>query len=309
MRIVFLDAATLGDTPLDEIAALGELVAWPSSSPEEALERVGDCEVLIVNKVRVTEALLARAPRLKLVCEAATGVNNIELEACAARGIPVRNAAGYSTDAVVQSTFAHLLSLAGYSPYFDDCVKSGRYSAGTLFCDISHPYTELFGKTLGIVGMGAIGTKVAAVATAFGMRVIYYSTSGTSHNRDYPSVPLEVLLQESDAVSIHAPLNARTAGLIGGAEMEKMKPTAFLLNLGRGGIVDEAALAQAVDAGTIAGAALDVYVSEPLPADSPLLRVRHPERFRFTPHIAWASREALGRLVHQVADNIRAGWE
>ena len=305
MKIVFLDAATLGDTPLDEIAALGELVTWPSSTPEETLERVGDCDVLIVNKVRVTGALLARAPRLKLVCEAATGVNNIDLEACAARGIPVRNAAGYSTDAVVQSTFAHLLSLAGHSPYFDDCVKSGRYSAGTLFCDISHPYTELDGKTLGIVGMGAIGTKVAAVATAFGMRVIYYSTSGTSHNCDYPSVPLKVLLKESDAVTIHAPLNERTAGLIGEAELGRMKPTAFLLNLGRGGIVDEAALARAVDAGTIAGAALDVYSSEPLPADSPLLRVRHPERFRFTPHIAWASREALGRLVHQVAENIR----
>ena len=305
MKIVFLDAATLGDTPLDEIAALGELVTWPSSTPEEALERVGDCDVLIVNKVRVTGALLARAPRLKLVCEAATGVNNIDLEACATRGIPVRNAAGYSTDAVVQSTFAHLLSLAGHSPYFDDCVKSGRYSAGTLFCDISHPYTELDGKTLGIIGMGAIGTKVAAVATAFGMRVIYYSTSGTSHNRDYPSVPLEVLLKESDAVTIHAPFNERTAGLIGEAELGRMKPTAFLLNLGRGGIVDEAALARAVDAGTIAGAALDVYSSEPLPADSPLLQVCHPERFRFTPHIAWASREALGRLVHQVAENIR----
>lgn len=307
MKIVFLDAATLGDTPLDEISALGELVTWPFSTPEEALERVADSEVLIVNKVRVTEALLSRAPRLKLVCEAATGVNNIDLEACAARGIPVRNAAGYSTDAVVQSTFAHLLSLAGHSPYFDDCVKSGRYSAGTLFCDISHPYTELAGKTLGIIGMGTIGTKVAAVAIAFGMRVIYYSTSGTSHNRDYPSVPLETLLKESDAVSVHAPLNTRTAGLIGEAQLKRMKPTALLLNLGRGGIVDEAALARAVDEGIIAGAALDVYVTEPLPAGSPLLHVRHPERFRFTPHVAWASREALSRLVHQVAENIRAG--
>ena len=305
MKIVFLDAATLGETTLDEIAALGELVAYPMSTREEALARVGDCEVLIVNKVRVDAELLSRAPRLRLICEAATGVNNIDLEAAAARGIPVRNAAGYSTEAVVQSTFAHLLSLAGYAPYFDDCVKSGRYSAGPLFCDISHPYMELAGKTLGIIGLGAIGTRVAAVASAFGMRVIYYSTSGTSHNSDYPSVPLDELLAQADAVSIHAPLNERTKGLLGAAELRRMKPTAFLLNLGRGGIVEEAALAEAVDAGVIAGAALDVYVAEPLPADSPLLHVRHPERFRFSPHTAWASREALLRLVHQVAENIR----
>ena len=248
MKIVFLDAATLGETPLDEIAAQGELVTYPFSSPEEALERVGDCDVLIVNKVRVTEELLSRAPRLKLVCEAATGVNNIDLYAAAARGIPVRNAAGYSTEAVVQSTFAHLLSLAGFSPYFDDCVKSGRYSAGRIFCDISHPYPELAGKTLGIVGMGTIGTRVAAVATVFGMEVIYYSTSGTGHNTDYASVPLDELLARADVVSVHAPLNERTKGLIGPAELRKMRPTAFLLNLGRGGIVDEAALAEAVDA-------------------------------------------------------------
>lgn len=308
MKIVFLDAATLGSTPLDEITALGELVTWPVSSPEDALERVGDCDVLIVNKVRVTDTLLARAPRLKLICEAATGVNNIDLEAAERRGIAVRNVAGYATETVVQCTFAHLLSLAGHAPYFDDCVKSGRYSAGPLFCDISHPTVELDGKTMGIVGLGAIGVRVAAVAAAFGMRVIYYSTSGTSHNHDYPSVPLDTLLRTADVVSIHAPLNARTQGLIGAAELRRMKPSAYLINLGRGGIVDEAALAEAVDAGVIAGAALDVYSSEPLPAGSPLLQVRHPERFRFTPHTAWASREALLRLVHQVADNIRRGF-
>ena len=305
MKIVFLDAATLGETPLDEIAAQGELVTYPFSTPEEARERVGDCDVLIVNKVRVDEALLARAPRLRLICEAATGVNNIDLDAAAARGIPVKNCAGYSTESVVQSTFAHLLSLAGRLPYFDACVKSGRYSAGRIFCDVSNPYAELDGKTLGIIGMGTIGTRVAAVASAFGMRVVYYSTSGTSHNRDYPSLPLDELLACADAVSVHAPLNARTQGLIGAAQLRKLKPTAFLLNLGRGGIVDEAALAEAVDAGVIAGAALDVYVREPLPADNPLLHVRHPERFSFTPHVAWASREALVRLVSQVAGNIR----
>ena len=305
MKIVFLDAATLGSTPLDEIAAQGELVTWPVSSPEEALARVDDCEVLIVNKVRVTENLLASAPRLRLICEAATGVNNIDLDAAARRGIAVRNVACYATETVVQCTFAHLLSLAGHAPYFDDCVKSGRYSAGPLFTDISHPTVELAGKTLGIIGLGAIGVRVASVATALGMHVIYYSTSGTSHNHDYPSVPLDTLLETADVVSIHAPLNERTRGLIGADGLRTMKPTAYLLNLGRGGIVDEAALAEAVDAGVIAGAALDVYSSEPLSADSPLLRVRHPERFRFTPHTAWASQEALARLAHGIAENIR----
>lgn len=305
MKIVYLDASTLGDTQMDEIRALGEYVSYPMCTREEALERVSDCEVLIVNKVRVDEELLAAAPKLKLICEAATGVNNIDLEAAARRGIPVRNVAGYSTESVVQSTFTHLLSLVGNAPYFDDYVKSGKYSACGIFTNVSHPFMELDGKTMGIIGMGTIGKRVAAVATAFGMKVVYYSTSGTSHCTDYPSLPLDELLAQSDAVSVHAPLNGRTKGLVGASELRMMKPTAVLLNLGRGGIVDEGALAEAVDEGVIAGAALDVYLEEPLPADSPLMHLRHPERFRFSPHTAWASAEALRRLASGVAANIR----
>lgn len=305
MKIVYLDASTLGDTQMDEIRALGEYVSYPMCTREEAKERVSDCEVLIVNKVRVDEELLAAAPKLKLICEAATGVNNIDLEAAARRGIPVRNVAGYSTESVVQSTFTHLLSLVGNAPYFDDYVKSGKYSACGIFTNVSHPFMELDGKTMGVIGMGTIGKRVAAVATAFGMKVVYYSTSGTSHCTDYPSLPLEELLAQSDAVSVHAPLNGRTKGLIGARELRMMKPTAVLLNLGRGGIVDEGALAEAVDEGVIAGAALDVYLEEPLPADSPLMHLRHPERFRFSPHTAWASAEALRRLASGVAANIR----
>ena len=305
MKIVYLDASTLGDTQMDEIRALGEYVSYPMCTREEALERVYDCEVLIVNKVRVDEELLAAAPKLKLICEAATGVNNIDLEAAARRGVPVRNVAGYSTESVVQSTFTHLLSLVGNAPYFDDYVKSGKYSACGIFTNVSHPFMELDGKTMGVIGMGTIGKRVAAVATAFGMKVVYYSTSGTSHCTDYPSLALEELLAQSDAVSVHAPLNGRTKGLIGARELRMMKPTAVLLNLGRGGIVDEGALAEAVDEGVIAGAALDVYLEEPLPADSPLMHLRHPERFRFSPHTAWASAEALRRLASGVAANIR----
>ena len=308
MKIVFLDAATVGDTSLAPIARLGELVCYDRSTPAEARERVGDCDVLIVNKVRVDSGLLDAAPALKLVCEAATGVNNIDVLACEKRGIPVRNVAGYSTDSVVQETFMHMLSLLGKAPYFDGAVKSGAYSRSGLFTDVSHPFIEITGKTLGIIGMGAIGQKVASVASAFGMRVIYFSTSGTGHCKDYPCVDLDTLLAESDVVSIHAPLNARTQGLLKMAELRKMKPSAFLINMGRGGIVDEADLAAAVDEGVIAGAALDVFTVEPLPSDHPFLQVKHPERFRFTPHTAWASVEARERLVAIIADNIAKGW-
>ncbi len=308
MKIVYLDASTLGDTPLDEIRSLGELVTYHTSTREESLERVGDCDVLMVNKVIVDEELMCRAPKLRLICESATGVNNIDLEAAERHGIIVRNVAGYSTDAVVQATFTHLLSLRGNAPYLDDCVRSGRYSASGIFTDVTHPSVELCGRTMGIVGMGTIGSKVASIATAFGMKVVYYSTSGTSHNHDYPSLPLGQMLGCADVVSIHAPLNVRTRGLIGEAEFHKMKRSAVLLNLGRGGIVDEQALAKALDAGVIAGAALDVYEMEPLPADSPLLHLEHPERIRFSPHSAWASTTSLPRLVSMVADNIRKGW-
>ena len=305
MKIVFLDADTLGATPTSEFASLGEFVSYPTSTREEALARVGNCDTLIINKIIVDAALMDAAPKLKLICVTATGINNIDLVEAEKRGIAVRNVSGYSTDSVVQSTFAHLLSLLGDSPYFDDCVKSGRYSSMSIFCDISHPYTEIVGKTLGIIGLGAIGKRVAAIAGMFGMKVIYYSTSGTSHCNLYPSVSLDELLESSDVVSIHAPLNERTRSLIGQAQLAKMKKSALLLNLGRGGIVDEEALAFAVDNGVIAGAALDVFEKEPLPATSPLLHLRHPERFRFSPHTAWASREALARLVSKVADNIR----
>lgn len=306
MKIVYLDSATVGETPMDGIAELGELVCWPESTPEEALERVRDCNVLIVNKVLVTRALLDAAPELRLVCEAATGVNNIDLEACRERNIPVRNVAGYSTDSVVQTTFMHILSLMGNAPYFDNTVKDGTYSKGTLFTDVSRPYIEIKGKRIGIVGMGAIGTGVARVAEAFGMEVVYYSTSGTGHCKEWPSISLGELMRTSDVISIHAPYNERTAGLIGAGELAMMKPSAIIVNMGRGGIVDEAALAEVIDNDLICGAALDVFTKEPLPGDSPLLRTRHPEKLRFTPHTAWASTEALTRLVNCIADNIRS---
>ena len=308
MKIVYLDEGSVGDACLDGLRSLGEYTGYHNSTREESLERVRDCEVLIINKVAVDAVLMDRAPKLRLVCVSATGTDNIDLDAAAARGIIVRNVAGYSTESVVQATFTHLLSLLGRSAYFDAYVKDGRYSEGGLFTDSRLPFTELAGKAMGIVGMGTIGSRVAQVACAFGMDVAYYSTSGTSHCTDYPSLPLGELLRRSDVVSIHAPLNSRTGGLIGEAELAMMKPGAVLLNLGRGGIVDEEALAAALDAGAIAGAALDVYSREPLPSDSPLLHLLHPERISLSPHRAWASRESLSRLLSAVEDNIRKGW-
>ena len=308
MKIVFLDAATMGDVSFEPIARLGEFTAYPGSTPEEACERVKDSDVMIINKVLVDRQLIDAAQNLKLICISATGTNNIDVEYAASKGIPVRNVAGYSTDSVAQSTFMHILSLIGGSPYFDRSVKSGDYSRSGMFTDPKWNWQELAGKTIGVIGLGNIGRKVAAIAEAFGMNVCYYSTSGTCHCKDYPCLSLEELLAVSDVVSIHAPLNAKTNGLIGEKELSQMKRSAFLVNMGRGSIVDEAALAKAVDEGIIAGAGLDVFAVEPIPEDHPYLMMQHPERMSLAPHVAWASVEARTRLVSMIADNISKGW-
>ncbi len=305
---MFLDAGTMGTSSLAPIEMQGELTAWPNSTPDEAVRRVADCDVLIVNKIKVNDRLLEAAPKLRLVCEAGTGINNIDVDACARRGVIVRNVAGYSTDSVVQETFMHILNLLGNGTYFDNVVKSGAYSRSGLFTDYSRPFIEMAGKVLGVIGLGAIGSKVAGIGSAFGMKVIYYSTSGTNHSDEYPSVSLEQLMRESDVISVHAPYNERTAGLVGEKELRMMKPKAIIVNMGRGGIVVEDALAKVIDDGSIGGAGLDVYSTEPIPEDHPLLHTRHPERLSLTPHIAWASIEARERLIQSIADNIAKGF-
>ena len=298
----------MGDASLEEIAAQGEFVSYPSSTPEEARERVKDADVALLNKVIVDKAFLDAAPKLRLICEAGTGINNIDVKLCEERGVIVRNVAAYSTDSVAQTAWMHILNLAGRAFHYNAFVHDGSYSRNVVHVDYRHPFTELAGKTIGIVGMGAIGQKVAAIAKAFGMKVIYYSTSGTNHCKEYPSVTLETLLAESDIITIHAPYNERTAGLIGYEQFKKMKRTAYLVNTGRGGIAVEADLAKALDEGLIAGAGIDVYVKEPLPTDSPLMHLQHPERLLLTPHIAWYSEEARARLAHEMAENIKKGW-
>ena len=308
MKIVFLDAATMGNVSFEPFERLGDFVKYSNSTPEEAKERVKDADVLLINKILVDKEFIDSAPSLKLICIAATGVNNIDVDYAASKGIPVRNAVGYSTDSVVQSTFMHMLSLVGGAPYFDFSVKSGSYSRSGMFTDPNWNWWELSGKTIGIIGLGNIGKKVAAIAEAFGMKVCYYSTSGTAHCKDYPCLSLSQLLAESDIVSIHAPLNERTQGLIGSCELAQMKRSAFLINMGRGAIVKEADLASAVDNGIIAGAGIDVFAVEPIPENHPYLLMRHPERMRLAPHVAWASIEARQRLVGIMAGNIEKGW-
>lgn len=308
MKIVFLDAATMGDVSFKPFERLGEFVKFDSSTPEEARERVKDADVLLINKVLVNKELIDSAPNLRLICIAATGVNNIDVAYAASKGIPVRNAVGYSTDSVVQSTFMHILSLVGGAAYFDESVKSGRYSRSGMFTDPNWNWWELAGKTIGIIGLGNIGMKVAKIAEAFGMKVCYFSTSGTGHCHDYPSLPLDELLAKSDIVSIHAPLNERTLNLIGARELAMMKPNAYLINMGRGAIVIEEDLAKAVDEGVIAGAGIDVFVREPIPEDHPYLKMKHPERMRLAPHVAWAATEARERLIDIMAENISMGW-
>jgi glycerate dehydrogenase len=244
------------------------------------------------------------APNLKLICVTATGVNNIDTAYAGQKGIAVKNVAGYSTESVVQSTFASLLALLHNIPYFDYYVKSGAYSTSPMFTHFGHTFRELTGKPFGIIGMGAIGKRVAGVAGAFGANVSYYSTSGQNTCPGYTRLGLPELLRQSDVVSIHAPLNEKTKNLIDYAALQTMKPTALLVNMGRGGIVNETDLAKALDNGLIGGAAIDVYEQEPLPDDHPYLCVKNRQRLILTPHVAWSSTEARTRLIQLTAKNI-----
>lgn len=303
-NIVFLDRATVGDVSLAAIETIGTLRCYDSTTPDEVLDRIAEAEIVITNKVVLGRRELDQAPALRLICVAATGTNNIDLDYAAERGIAVRNVAGYSTESVVQTTFMHLLCLAGHAATYDHHIKQGRYSHDALFTWMGPAWSELHGKRIGIIGLGTIGQRVASVAEAFGMEVVYYPTSGRAHHDRYPALSLDELLSTADVVSIHAPLNEHTRGLLGYAELCRMKPTALLLNAGRGGIVEEEALARALDEDRLAGAGLDVFTIEPLPAYSPLLKCKHPERLSLTPHTAWASLEARTRLIAAIANNI-----
>lgn len=311
LKIVFLDAQTLGnDISLAPVASLGEYVSYPSTRPEEVLDRIAGFDVVITNKVWMGKEQMDASPALKLICVAATGTNNVDTAYAASRGIPVLNAVDYSTESVTQVTWMHILGLVGKARYFDDYVKSGAYSASGCFTNAEQPFFELKGKTFGTVGLGNIGSRVAAIAEAFGMKVIYYPTSGKPHSDRYEAdTDLHHFLSRCDVVSVHCPLNERTNGLIDYAALAQMKPGGVIVNMGRGGIIREADLARALDEGRIVGAAVDVFTKEPLPADHPYLHLQHPQRLLLTPHIGWASREARICLVGKIAENIKKTFE
>ncbi len=307
MKIVFLDAATLGeDANFSQLEELGAFVSYSLTQPCDVKSRIKDAHVVIVNKVKIGKEEIDYAKNLKLICVAATGTNNIDSEYAKEAGVVVKNVANYSTDSVAQITFGSLLTLINNNIYFDSIVKSGNYSKNGHFTDTGRTFFELKGKNFGIIGMGNIGKKVATIASAFGCNVSYYSTGGVAHCKEYPSVCLSELLAKSDIISIHSPLNEKTKNLISLKEFKAMKTSAIVVNMGRGGIVNEKELAQALNFGLIAGAVIDVYEDEPIPEGHPYLSLKNPEKIILTPHIGWASIEARKLLIEKLVQNIKS---
>lgn len=306
MKLVFLDKKTIGDDmDFTQFHELGEVVEYDFTSPEEVPARVADADVVIVNKVPVNAQTIYTAQNLKLVCVTATGTNNLDKGYLAERGIAWRNAAGYSTESVAQHTFAMLFYLMEHLRYYDDYVKEGHYVDDVMFTHFAKTFCQLTGKTWGIIGLGAIGRRVAEIARLFGAEILYYSASGAPEQKGYLQVDFDTLLRKSDIVSVHAPLNTYTEGLMNAYAFSVMQPHAIFLNLGRGPIVVEKALVDALNAGKIAAAGLDVLCREPMAPDSPLLEVQDKSRLLITPHIAWASVEARTNLMNIVAGQIK----
>lgn len=303
MKIVFLDEYSVCGRDLSSIKRWGDYTGYETTSPEEVLEKSKDAEIVISNKVVLDAVTIASLPHLRLICVAATGMNNIDLNAAAEHGVEVRNAVGYSTYAVAETSLSSALALLREVTYYDNYFKSGAYASSERIFNFDRPTAQLRGKRWGIIGMGNIGREVARLAEAFGCEVSYYSTSGVERKEAYPSLELEELLRSSDVVSIHCPLNDRTRSLIGAEQLAEMKPSAILINVARGGIVDEAALADALNEGRLRGAALDVFTSEPL-RESPLYTLRDPYRLLASPHNAWSPVEAIDRLIGCIEQNI-----
>lgn len=310
MEIVFLEKGSLGnDLDLSYFSELGHVTFYELTKPEEVPERIRDADVIIVNKIPMNEATLSGASHLKLVALTATGMNNIDFDYTNSHGIQVKNVAGYSTNAVAQHTFALLFYVLHRLAYYDNYVKSGAYCTNPGFSHFDEKFSELDGKTWGIVGMGAIGQRVASIAEAFGCHVIYYSTSGNHTEEAYERVDFDTLLTTSDIVSVHAPLTEQTEHLMNAAAFAKMKQNAIFINVGRGPIVVEADLADALEQGTIAAAGLDVLSVEPMREDNPLRRIKDSERLVITPHIAWAAVETRKRLMEIILQQVKEFFE
>ncbi len=305
MKVVFLDFSTLGALDISRFGDFGLVEVYETTAPDETAYRVADADIVVTNKVVIDRKVLVGASRLKLICVAATGVNNIDLEAARDAGVAVANVAGYSTESVVAQTFAIYFHLAHHNAYYDAYGKN-EWVKSEIFTHHIREFHNLAGRRWGIIGLGSIGRRVAEVATAFGAEVVYYSTSGKNSDAAYPRLSLEELLKSCDVISIHAPLNGATENLITKEQLAMMKPAALLLNLGRGGIVNEADLADAIEAGTIGGAGLDVLASEPPRPQNKLFAIKKSYNIFISPHIAWASVEAREKLVDGIYENIKA---
>lgn len=305
-NIVILDGKSLGEVPYEKLNSFGEYTYYETTLKEEVADRVKDAHIVLTNKVVLDKEALEKATKLELICEVATGYNNIDIEYAKEKDIAVTNVAGYSTSTVVQHTFSTALALMDEVLYYDNFVKSGAYAESGLFTCLDKPFHEIEGKTWGIIGLGNIGKRVAKIAEAFGANIIYYSTSGKNSSNEYKRVSFDELLAESDIISIHAPLNENTNKLINYEALSKMKKNAILVNMGRGPIVSEEDLVKALNEDLIKGAALDVFEVEPIKKDTPLLKINNKEKLILSPHIAWASIEARGRLFTEVIKNIEA---
>lgn len=304
LKISILDAATLGnDMDLSIFNEAGDTEIFPLTAAEEVSERIADSDICIVNKIKMNETVLADAKKLKLICVAATGFDNIDIEYCRKQGITVCNVAGYSVNSVSQLTLAMVLSASVNLNAFRASVSDGRYSEGSVQNILTPVYRELCGKTWGIIGYGAIGKKVGAAAEALGCRVIVNKRTPTD---DAECVDLEYLLKESDIITIHVPLTEKTKNMIGEKEIALMKDGVFLVNVARGAVTDEAAVAKAVKCGKIGFFGCDVYSAEPMPKTHPFYEIRNLDNVCLTPHMAWGAFESRERCIGEIVKNIEA---
>ncbi len=309
MNIVLLDAQTLGDDlDLSILDTFGTVTKYQTTDASQTLSRIEYADIVITNKVVIGAKIMDMCHNLKLICIAATGMNNVDLEAAKIEEIEVKNVAGYSTQSVIQHTFTMALYLLEKIAYYNEVVQNDTWTKSNLFTDVSRPFYEISGKKWGIIGFGAIGQGVADIATAFGAEVSYYSTSGKNLKHGYPHQNLEFLLKDSDIISIHAPLNDDTYELINEMNLPFIKEDAILLNLGRGGIIDETDLSYELDRKRFY-VGLDVLETEPLCENNRLREIKHKERLLITPHIAWSSIEARKKLLAGIVKNIHTFLE
>lgn len=307
MKIAVLERNSVGtDIDVSCFEDFGEVTYFRNTVWEDTAEHIGDADIVIANKAPLNESTMKDCPNVKLICEFATGFDNVDLAYCKSRGIKVVNVKDYSTPAVAQHTFAMLFYLLEHLPAYDKYVKGGSYGAQDRFSNFDLPFTELEGKTWGIVGMGNIGRKVAKIARSFGCRIIFHSVTGKSSVTEYESVSKEELLMRSDFLSLHCPLSDLTKNFIDADALKLMKNSAILINVARGPVVDNDALYEALMNGDIAAAGLDVLREEPIRGSNPLSKIKDSDKLLITPHMAWASTEARERLVSEVYENIQA---